>query len=84
MAICKLTKAKQKELDELVGKYDSARGELLDWLVDVQSDWEAAVEEKSEKWRQGAGAEAVSRLDTLQTWVEELPEDCPIDAERLA
>ncbi len=42
MAICKLTKSEAAELHKLINAYDNARSELVDWLSNLQSEWESA------------------------------------------
>jgi hypothetical protein len=84
MALCKLSKAEKAELQPLVDAFESARSELADWLLSVQGEWESAIEEKSEKWRESeAGQEAQSRLDTLGVWLDELPEEMAIDVDQV-
>jgi hypothetical protein len=76
MAICKLTKAELAELQMLVDAYDSARSGVLEFLTSLQADWEGELDDKSEKWREGqAGQEAEGRKETLDSWIDELPDD---------
>lgn len=85
MAICKFTKPEKIELQKLIDAFDAARSALVDFLSGIQGEWESAIEDKSERWREGeAGAEAQDRLDTLGAWLEGLPEEVLIDLDAVA
>jgi len=74
MPLCKLSKDEKVELQKLVDAYDNARSSLVDFLTEVQGEWEEEMEEKSDKWKEGeAGTQAQDRLDTLCAWIDELP-----------
>lgn len=85
MATCKLTKAESAELQKLVDALDAAQSALTEWLSERQAEWESAIEDRSEKWRESeAGQEAQERLDTLTGWLDEIPEGVLIDPGELS
>lgn len=83
MAICRLSKTQKTDLLKLVGAFEQARSKLSDFLAELQGEWEAAVDDKSDRWKDGPnGSEAQERLDTLAAQIDALSEDI-IDVEAL-
>ena len=65
MPLCKLSKDEKVELQKLVDAYDNARSSLVDFLTEVQGEWEEEMEEKSDKWKEGeAGTQAQHNANT--------------------
>ena len=75
MATAKLTKAVQSEIEVLMELVDTARGKLADRLERLRDDWQAAVDERSDKWRESdAAEEAQGRIDVVDNWIGDLQE----------
>lgn len=84
-AICTLTKVERAELERLVDLFSGARSDIESYLTDLIDAWQEALDGRSEKWRESeAGAEAQERLETLQGWLEGLPEDDVPDFDSLS
>jgi len=80
----KLTNAQRAEIQELADAYDRGRSLLIELLGQIQADWQAEIDEKSDKWRESDnGVKAQDRLDILTGWLEELPDDCNINTENM-
>lgn len=83
MAI-KLTKKDAANLDCLLGAYNVAREELIEFLEECATDWESEFDDKSEHWQQSEAArKALSRIDAVRGLIDELGEDAWIDTESL-
>jgi hypothetical protein len=80
MAICRLSKQARVKLQTLIDNYDTAWSSLILFLLDMQSDWLSEINERSEKWKKSAaGQSAQERLNTLDAWLNKLPDDAPTD-----
>lgn len=85
MVVCKLSKAQKVELQKLLDAFDTARSDLTQFLIDIQGEWETALEEKSERWHESEAADAAqARVDTVIGWLAELPEDGVFDVDEIA
>ncbi len=85
MATCKLTKSERKELDELANAADNALCVLRHRIAELADQWGEDWNEKSEKWQESdAGQEAQERIDILQNYCDEWPENIVIDLDALA
>ncbi len=76
---CTLSKTQRSQLETLFDTYKTAYDELAQLGADIRSEWESAIDDKSDRWKEGdAGQEAQDRLDAFDAWVENLVEPEPI------
>jgi hypothetical protein len=76
MAICEMTKPQAAQLLKLYDAMEQAIADLVTFAGSIAEEWEAELEERSDKWRESAnGQEAQERYDALLGWIEsELPD----------
>ena len=71
----KLTKREALELRTLIDNYELARTALSERLDEIASEWEAELEEKSDRWKESdAGQSAQENVDTLRGWHDQFPD----------
>jgi|SRR5215469_11813609 len=82
MPAFKLSPKAGAELARAILDYDTARDALGTLLEDIASDWEAALEAKSETWKAGeAGAAATEATDSMRAAADSVPDVFEIDLE---
>jgi len=75
MPAFKLSPKAGAELARAILDYDTAREALGEMLEDIATDWESALEDKSEKWRASdAGQEAQEATDNMRAASDAMPE----------
>lgn len=80
MALCKMTQADQKTLDNLVSKFNDARFDIVNFLEELKGEWESALEDKSDDFQESQpGQDAQSRISILEGWLDEVANDFELD-----
>ena len=70
----RLTKKEAADLDGLVQAFEEARTSLEERLNEIATEWEFAVDEKTDRWRDSeTGQTAQERIDLVRMWCDEMP-----------